>query len=160
VFGDGRLGNLCAQVLHASGLSVTVIGKHPAKLQLLAALGIETALLNDVPPDFASDLVVDCTGSTSGLEAALRTVRPRGAIVLKTTTADAAACHLAPVVIDEVTIVGSRCGPFPRAIEALQRQEVDVAPLISARFPLEHVETALAAARTPPNLKVLLDISS
>lgn len=159
VFGDGRLGNLCAQVIHGAGVPVTVVGKHPAKLELAAALGIETALVSDLPADFLSDLVVDCTGSPSGLEAALRTVQPRGTIVLKTTTADAIACHLAPVVIDEVTIVGSRCGPFPRAIEALQHQEVEVARLISARFPLEKVDTALEAARTPPNLKVLLEIS-
>jgi threonine dehydrogenase-like Zn-dependent dehydrogenase len=158
VFGDGRLGNLCAQVLHGSGLPVTVIGKHAAKLQLLSSAGIETRLADDLPEGFSADLVVDCTGSTTGMNAALQTVQPRGVIVLKTTTSAAADMNLAPVVIDEVTVVGSRCGPFPRAITALREGEVDVTPLISARFPLEDIESALLAARTPPNLKVLLDI--
>lgn len=160
IFGDGRLGNLCAQVLHGSGLPVTVVGKHPEKLQLLSSAGIETSLVSDLPHDFSADLVVDCTGSPTGLAAALQTVEPRGTIVLKTTTAGPAGCHLAPIVIDEVTVVGSRCGPFPRAIEALRNQEVDVRPLISDRFPLEDIEPALRAAAKPPNLKVLLDVAN
>ena len=117
VLGDGRLGNLCAQVLAGISDRVLVIGKHPEKLALLEALGIETALLGQ-PDLHLADLVVDCTGSETGLPTALQLVRPRGTIVLKTTVAGSQQMPWAPVVIDEVTIVGSRCGPFDRALAA------------------------------------------
>jgi threonine dehydrogenase-like Zn-dependent dehydrogenase len=159
VLGDGRLGNLCAQVLRLSGVDLTVVGKHPEKLAILKRLGIRTSLLADDRETRRADLVVDCTGSASGIPTAVRFVRPRGTIVLKTTVADDAGPPLAPIVIDELTIVGSRCGPFPRAIQALQRREVRVEPLISARFPLSEFERAIAAAHRNPNVKVLLDLS-
>jgi threonine dehydrogenase-like Zn-dependent dehydrogenase len=159
VLGDGRLGNLCAQVLRPRVNELRVIGKHRAKLARLESLGIETALLDDVHRDRAADLVVDCTGSPTGLQTALELVRPRGTIVLKTTTAAPTGPNLAPVVIDEVMIVGSRCGPFAQAIEALASGEVQVEPLITGRFRLPEIESALAAATAPGSLKVLLDIS-
>ena len=119
VLGDGRLGNLCAQVLASLSDHVLVIGKHADKLAVLEAFGIDTCLLTDRPSDRAADIVVDCTGSESGLPTALELVRPRGTIVLKTTIAGTQTLALAPVVVDEVTIVGSRCGPFDRALDAL-----------------------------------------
>jgi threonine dehydrogenase-like Zn-dependent dehydrogenase len=158
VLGDGRLGNLCAQVLASLSDHVVVIGKHPEKLALLDALGIETALLADVGTDRANDIVVDCTGSDTGLPTALKLVRPRGTIVLKTTVAGEQTLAWAPFVIDEITLVGSRCGPFDRALEALSAGLVDVRPLISTRFDLSHGVTALEHARTRPVLKVLLDV--
>ena len=155
VVGDGRLGNLCAQVLTRAAARVVVVGKHPAKLARLEALGIETRMLTDEPPRGA-DIVVDCTGSESGLRTALELVRPRGTIVLKTTIAGTQTVALAPVVVDEVTIVGSRCGPFDRALDALARGEVSVQPLISDRFPITDGLRALERAAEPGVLKVLL----
>ncbi len=159
VLGDGRLGQLCAQVLSTVSDRVIVVGKHASKLALLAARGIETALLTDVPADHSADVVVDCTGSESGLPTALRLVRPRGTVVLKTTVAGVQTLPWARVVIDEITVVGSRCGPFDRALAALAAGEIDVLPLISARFDLSHGAEALNSTRTQPVLKVLLDVA-
>lgn len=160
VLGDGRLGNLCAQVLGDVGCRLLVVGKHRPKLDLLEALGIETALLDEVVRERAADVVVDCTGSSSGWETAGQLVRPRGTIVLKTTVAGLQPLSLAPLVIDEVTVVGSRCGPFDVALDALQMGRIEVAPLISGRFPLEDTVAALEAAGTQPVLKLLLDIAA
>lgn len=159
VLGDGRLGNLCAQVLAGSVGQLTVVGKHPRKLAVLDALGIETCLLADVRDVRTADVVVDCTGSASGLPAALELVRPRGTVVLKTTIAGAQTLSLAPVVVDEVTIVGSRCGPFDVALEALAAGRVDVQPLISDRFNLTDGARAIERAGEPGVLKVLIHVS-
>lgn len=159
VLGDGRLGNLCAQVLKACGCSVTLIGKHAWKLEIASRLGIPTALVDDVPRDRTADLVVDCTGSATGLPTAWQLVRPRGTIALKTTVADPTGPNLAPLVIDEITVVGSRCGPFPRAIESLAHRTVDVRPLISARYPMSHAVEAFQAATDGRHLKVLLEMT-
>jgi threonine dehydrogenase-like Zn-dependent dehydrogenase len=156
VLGDGRLGNLCAQVLARVSDRVTVVGKHAEKLALLS--GVTTKLLADVEPDHSADIVVDCTGSPTGLPTALSLVRPRGTIVLKTTVAGEQTMAWAPIVIDEVTIVGSRCGPFDRALAALAAGEVSVLPLISARYGLSDGVAALEHARTSPALKVLIDV--
>lgn len=160
VLGDGRLGNLCAQVLSRFTRHLVVVGKHPEKLTGLRALGVATALLCDVASLDRSDIVVDCTGSVTGLTTALALVRPRGTIVLKTTIAGRQSVALAPIVVDEVTIVGSRCGPFDRAIEALAAGDVQVLPLISDRFELSRGLEALERAAAPGVLKVLLDISA
>ncbi|HEX5110332.1 MAG TPA: zinc-binding dehydrogenase, partial [Vicinamibacterales bacterium] len=159
VLGDGRLGNLCAQVLAGLSDHVLVVGKHQEKLSLLAPLGIATAFLPDVASERMADIVVDATGSESGLPTALAMVRPRGTIVLKTTVAGAQTLAWAPLVIDEVTLVGSRCGPFDQALEALQSGRVDVSSLISTRFDLSDGVRALEHARTQPVLKVLLDVA-
>ncbi len=159
VLGDGRLGNLCAQVLAGLSDRVLVVGKHQSKLALLGAKGIETALLGDVTGSRMADIVVDCTGSPTGLPAALRLVRPRGTIVLKTTVAGSQELAWAPFVIDEVTLVGSRCGPFDRALQGLESGEVDVRPLLSDRFDLSSGMDALARAQAPGVLKVLLDVA-
>ena len=158
VLGDGRLGNLCAQVLSRLANRVLVVGKHAEKLALLESLGLETALLGGLPVERTADIVVDCTGSQTGLPTALSLVRPRGTIVLKTTMAGEQTMAWAPVVIDEVTIVGSRCGPFDRALAALAAGEVAVLPMISGRFDLSAGLEAFDHARTRPVLKVLLDV--
>ena len=160
VLGDGRLGNLCAQVLAHLSKDVTVVGKHEEKLALLGKLGIRTAMLPDFPARRDVDIVVDCTGSPTGLPTALTLVSPRGTIVLKTTVAGEQTLALAPVVIDEVTILGSRCGPFDRALTALHTGEVDVRPMISARYSLDKGVEAIEHARTKPSLKVLIDVES
>ncbi len=159
VLGDGRLGNLCAQVLARMSDDVLVVGKHRSKLSVAASLGLATCIRQDVPPDRTADLVVDCTGSAAGLPDALGLVRPRGTIVLKTTVAEREALSLAPIVIDEVTIVGSRCGPFDRALAALASGEVSVLPLVSERFPLPSGVEALERTARQPVLKVLLDVA-
>lgn len=159
VLGDGRLGNLCAQVLARICPNLTVVGKHAAKLKRLEDLGLRTVLLDQVDGLERADLVVDCTGSGTGLETALRLVRPRGTVVLKTTVAGAQTLSLAPAVIDEVTIVGSRCGPFPAAIEALERREIQVAPLIDGRYRLEDGLDAFERAATTPVLKLLFAVA-
>lgn len=157
VLGDGRLGNLCAQVLAGVSDHVLVIGKHTEKLALLADQGIDTVLLSAYDNPRAADVVVDCTGSPTGLPTALRLVRPRGTIVLKTTVAGDQTMSYAPFVIDEVTLVGSRCGPFDQALAALEAGTVDVRPLISQRFPLFRGIDAIQCAAGPGVLKVLLD---
>ena len=159
ILGDGRLGNLCAQVLARLSDHALVIGKHPEKLAILASMGIATTLLSDSLEERAFDIVVDCTGSESGLPTALKLVRPRGTIVLKTTVAGQQTLAWAPFVIDEVTLVGSRCGPFDQALVALEQGHVHVQPLISDRFDLSRGLDALARAQTKGILKVLLDVS-
>lgn len=158
VLGDGRLGNLCAQVLAGLSSHLLVVGKHPEKLSLLEAKGITTALLPDMKSERLADIVVDCTGSATGLPTALKLVRPRGTVVLKTTVAGEQTLPWAPFVIDEVTLVGSRCGPFDQALTALEHGRVDVRPLISKRFDLSRGVEALEEATTKPVLKVLLDV--
>lgn len=160
ILGDGRLGNLCAQVLAGISRHVLVAGKHPEKLAVLQSLGLATCLLADLPAERMADVVIDCTGSDTGLPTALGIVRARGTVVLKTTVAGTQTLSLAPIVIDEVTIVGSRCGPFDRALSALEAGLVKVLPLISGRFDLSRGVEALEHARTRPVLKVLLDVES
>ena len=159
VLGDGRLGNLCAQVLAAVSSDVLAVGKHEGKLALLKAKGIATALVSDALPERSADLVVDCTGSETGLPTALRLVRPRGTIVLKTTVAGVQTMAWAPLVIDEVTLVGSRCGPFDRALDALERGLVDVRPLVSERFALSDGLRALERAQAKGVMKVLIHVA-
>ena len=159
VLGDGRLGNLCAQVLAGLSDHVLVVGKHANKLALLHSLGIATVLRDQVEARRDADIVVDCTGSDTGLPTALKLVRPRGTIVLKTTVAGEQTLAWAPFVIDEITLVGSRCGPFDLALRALAEGRVSVAPLISDRFDLSEGANALEHARTKPVLKVLLDVA-
>jgi threonine dehydrogenase-like Zn-dependent dehydrogenase len=159
VLGDGRLGNLCAQVLASVSDHVVVLGKHEPKLALLEALGIEARPIASPPPHGSADIVVDCTGSESGFPTALDLVRPRGTIVLKTTIAGTQTLSLAPVVVDEITVVGSRCGPFDRALDALANSLVEVHPLISDRFELSDGVRALERAAEPGVLKVLLTMA-
>lgn len=155
VFGDGKLGLLCAQVLHLTGARVSVIGKHDEKLQLLRKMGIETTLLSDWRSGQA-DIVVEATGAAAGLALAMTTVRPRGVLVLKSTVAQQHTVSLAPLVINEVTVVGSRCGRFPPALQALAQKSIAVAPLISKVVPLTEGATAIRQAARPGELKVLL----
>ena len=154
VFGDGKLGQVIAQVLVTTGCALTVIGRHPRKLAHLAARGIATAA--DPPPARSADVVVDCTGRREGLQAALAALRPRGTLVLKSTVAGDTALNLSAIVVDEITIVGSRCGPFAPALAALASGTVVVTPLIEATLPLADAVDAVARAGSPGVLKVLL----
>jgi threonine dehydrogenase-like Zn-dependent dehydrogenase len=152
VLGDGKLGLLVAQVLREAGATVRLAGRHEDKLRRARALGIDTGA-----PVPGADLVVDATGAVDGLATALAVVRPQGIVVLKTTVAAPHRLDLAPAVINEVTIVGSRCGPFPPALAALVAGRISVAPLIDAVYRLDDAAAAFARAAAPSTLKVLVD---
>lgn len=160
VLGDGRLGILCGQVLRNAGCDVSLVGKHAAKLEIAREVGLTASPVDAARPDRGADLVVDCTGSETGLSAALAWVRPRGTVVLKTTVASPHRLSLAPLVIDEVTLVGSRCGPFPEALEALADGKIRVDPLISRIVPLEDGPAALRDSAGSGMLKTLLEVRS
>ncbi len=156
VLGDGRLGLLVAQVLRNAGCPVRVIGKHPDKLALCEKWAIRSRPLADIVPRHDQDVIVDCTGSASGFELAMAMVRPRGTIVLKSTVAQGKPLNLAPLVIDEITVLGSRCGPFRQAITALAAKEIDITSLIHRRMKLEQGVEAMALAGRKGVLKVIL----
>jgi threonine dehydrogenase-like Zn-dependent dehydrogenase len=158
ILGDGRLGNLCAQVLRNVADEVLVVGKHKHKMAILNDLEIQTVALEDTPATRDWDVVVDCTGSASGLPTALQCVKPWGTVVLKTTIAGEQTMAFAPIVIDEVQVVGSRCGPFPDAIQGIESGQVKVDSLISGRFDLKDGVEALQHTANQPVLKILLDI--
>ncbi len=155
VFGDGKLGLLCAQVCHLAGARVHLAGRHAHKLDVLRPHGIHTVLLPDHPPGQA-DVVVEATGSAEGLQRAMETVRPRGTLVLKSTVAAEHHLSLAPLVINEVTVLGSRCGPFVPALQALARDRIAIAPLIDQVYALAAASDAVAHAARRGALKVLL----
>jgi alcohol dehydrogenase len=158
VLGDGRLGLLVAQVLQSVGCPVRVIGKYPEKLALCEKWSIRSRPLADIVPRHDQDVVVDCTGSPSGFELAMQMIRPRGTIVLKSTFASGKPLNLAPLVIDEVTVIGSRCGPFKDAIRALAEKDIDVVSLIHRRMKIEQGLEAMSIAARPGVLKVLLSM--
>ena len=163
ILGDGKMGQLAAQVLALSGCEVMMVGKHEEKLALAAKHGVRTYVLADAT-SFALenrrrvDLVVECSGSAQGLEMALCLVRPRGSVILKSTVSDMSTLHLAPIVIDEIRVQGSRCGPFTPALRALSQRRVDVLPLISARYSLDDGLAAFNHAGQKGVLKVLVQV--
>jgi threonine dehydrogenase-like Zn-dependent dehydrogenase len=156
VLGDGRLGLLVAQVMRNAGYPVRVIGKHADKLAICEKWSIRSRPLADIVPRHDQDVVVDCTGSANGFELAMQMVRPRGTIVLKSTVAAGKAINLSPLVIDEITVIGSRCGPFREAIRALAEKQVDVTSLITRRMKLDQGLEAMELAARPGVLKVIL----
>jgi threonine dehydrogenase-like Zn-dependent dehydrogenase len=156
VLGSGRLGLLVAQVLALQPCELVVVGRNPRTLELCERWVIHTARAGDVLAEGPFGVVVDCTGAPDGLRLAQRICRPCGTIVLKSTYAEPAALDLAPLVINEVHLVGSRCGAFPRALRLLAEQRVNVDELVTAVYPLEEGPAALEAAARPENIKVLL----
>lgn len=159
VLGDGKLGLLVAQVLQRAGARVLAVGKHPEKLAILRRRGIETVLAWDWTPAPTS-LVVEATGAAEGFERALTATRPRGTLVLKSTIAGRASVDMAPLVIHEIRVVGSRCGAFPPALRTLEARSIEVRSLVSERIPLARADQALRRARAPGALKVLIDPTS
>jgi 2-desacetyl-2-hydroxyethyl bacteriochlorophyllide A dehydrogenase len=156
--GAGRLGQLVAQVLASAGARVRVVARHAHQRELLHARGIETIEAADVEPR-RWDVVVEATGSPSGFDIAAAALRPRGTLVLKSTYRGDVTLALAPFVVDEITIVGSRCGPFAPALELLESGAVDPLPLIAARYLLADADAveAMRAAQQPGMMKVLLE---
>lgn len=158
VLGDGKLGILCAWALSSAGLRVTLVGRHEDKLAIARALPTETT--TDAGGLERADIVVEATGRSAGLEQAVSLCRPRGTVVMKSTIADAVAAPLMQIVVDEIRLVGSRCGPMPRAIAALSEHQLPVERLIAERFPLEEGERALARACEPGMLKVAIEVGA
>jgi threonine dehydrogenase-like Zn-dependent dehydrogenase len=159
VIGDGKLGLLCAQVVALSGCRVLALGKHRDKLNVLTARDIRTALVTERPA-LRADVVIECTGSPAGFELARQILRPRGTLVLKSTYAGSLTVDMSRLVVDEITLVGSRCGPFPPALDLLARRAVDVRSLIHARYPMPEAVTAMEHAQRPGVLKVLLEMEA
>jgi len=155
VIGDGKLGLLVAQVLRLTGCDLLAVGRHEDKLAILARQGIATCLSVDCPEEEA-DIVVDCTGQPEGFLTARAMVRPRGTLVLKSTFHGQNEVNLTSLVVDEVKIVGSRCGPFGPALRLLDQGLVDVEGLITSIHPLEDAVAAFDRARTKGTVKVLV----
>ena len=157
VIGDGKLGLLCAQVIAATGAPVTLVGKHRNKLKIAERRGIET-----MPADNAAarksefDVAVEASGSASGFALALDLLHPRGVLVLKSTFHGATEIDAARLVVDEISVVGSRCGRFAPALELLKTGLVDVESLISEEFALSDGVQAMQRAAEPGVMKVLL----
>jgi threonine dehydrogenase-like Zn-dependent dehydrogenase len=158
VLGDGKLAQLTAQVLAQAGARVLAVGKHDDKLALLRRRGIDTVLL-DAWRRTPAPLVVEATGTAQGFALAAAATEPRGTLVLKSTVATPAPLDLSPLVINEITLVGSRCGAFEPALQALADGRVDVRPLIAARHTLREGIAALQHAAQPGVLKVLIEIA-
>ena len=162
VIGDGKLGLLCAMSLVLKSRSVTLVGKHQNKLAIAGRAGVETILLAAVNPSMQHrfDIVVEASGSESGLSTALDLVRPRGKVVLKSTFHGTPTWPASRIVVDEITIVGSRCGRFAPALDLLETGAVNVEDLISHEMPLSKGVEAMDEAGRKGNLKVLLDARS
>jgi len=157
VIGDGKLGLMCAQALHNKTTDVTLIGKHREKLEIAGRRGIDTLLLQDME-GIANmfDVVVEASGSESGFSLAMQILRPLGTLVLQSTFQGKTAIDAARIVVDEITVVGSRCGRFAPALELLKKNAIDVESLISDEFPLVEGLRAIERAAEPGIIKVLL----
>ena len=157
VIGDGKLGILCALTLGLLSNKVTLIGRHASKLRIAERQGIESLLASEVGKiSSVFDIVVEASGSESGFATALDLVRPKGKIVLKSTFQGKPAWEAWRVVVDEITIVGSRCGRFEPAVRILAEGKIDVTPMISTDLPLSHGVEAIAEAQSKGVMKVLL----
>ncbi len=157
IIGDGKLGLLCAIAMSKRTSQVTLIGKHASKLSIATEFGIETKFVSELSDlESAFDIVIEASGSESGFETALDIVRPRGKIVLKSTFSGKPKWEAWRVVVDEITIVGSRCGKFEPALEMMAAEEISFESLITAEFPMEQAVEAMEKAREKGSLKVLL----
>jgi threonine dehydrogenase-like Zn-dependent dehydrogenase len=161
VLGDGKLGLLIAMVLSQTGCSLVLVGRHLAKMRLLGDYNVELWLEDyGEKRNRSFDHVVEATGSPSGWEQALRLVKPRGTIILKSTFHGQIAFNPAPLVVDEVTVVGSRCGRLEEAMKLLKEKRVHPVRLLQCQFPLEKGLEAFETAQQPGVLKVLLEAST
>ena len=157
LIGDGKLAALIANVFRLHGSDIIISGKSEKKLKYFRQLGLPTLKSEPEPDSF--DVVVEASGSPSGWEDAVRCVKPRGMIVLKSTYASELIFNPAPVVIKEITIVGSRCGRFQPAVRLLEKGLIEVKPLISAVYPFERIHEAFEFANHPDTMKVLVEMA-
>jgi alcohol dehydrogenase len=157
VLGDGKLGLLIAMVLNAYGFRVHQFGHHREKLAISASQGVSTEATRNALPTAEYDWVVDATGSPEGLRDACAMARPRGTVILKSTVHGAVGVDTAPIIVNEITLVGSRCGRFEAAMPLLSDHVIPVEKLIAARYPLDRAPEAFDCAASPGTLKVLLE---
>jgi len=155
VIGAGRLGQLVAQTLALTGCDLKVVARHHHQKKLLEERGIHTLSEDDIL-DKKMDIVIEATGSAAGFHLARQAVRPRGVLVLKSTYKGEVQVNLSSLVVDEITLVGSRCGPFPPALRLLEQRQVDPTPLVEACYPLGEGQLAIEHAARPGAMKVLI----
>ncbi|HET7378195.1 MAG TPA: alcohol dehydrogenase catalytic domain-containing protein [Anaerolineae bacterium] len=160
VIGDGKLGLLCTQVIALTGCQLTLLGRHPDKLLILKEKHIRTTTQLDEFAPASIDIVIEATGTPSGFETARKIVRPRGTIVLKSTYNSDLNVNLTMVVVDEVSLIGSRCGPFEPAIRLLANRQVEVDQLIQARYSIQEGLKAFEHAATKGTLKVIVSMTN
>ncbi len=158
VVGDCKLGQLVAQTLALTGCDLLAIGRHAEKLANLTAQNIPTGFAEDVT-DRSFDIAVECTGNPDGFAIARRALRPRGILVLKSTYANQLSLDISSIVVDEITLIGSRCGPFSKALKLLAENKIEVHNLIQARYSLDEGLAAFKHAQKRGVLKVLLEIN-
>ena len=158
VLGDGKLGLITALALNAHNLDVILVGKHQNKLDIAKAQGVKTQLLSEFKQEKIYDIVVEATGTASGFETSMSLTKPRGVLVLKSTVASGKELNLAPIVIDEITVLGSRCGQFGPALRLLENKRIDFSPFITKTFPIENAVEAFEANRDRESLKILIKI--
>jgi len=156
VLGDGKLGLLIAQTLAAHGARVHHFGRHPEKLRISSAAGATAELMRKQMPVAAYDWTVDATGSPEGLKRAVAMTRPRGTVIMKSTVHGLVAIDTAPLIVNEITLVGSRCGRFGPALKLLRSGRIRVDDMISAEYPLRRAPEAFARAAQKGTIKVLL----
>lgn len=158
VLGDGKLGLTTALTLNAHNLDVLLVGKHQNKLDIAKAQGVKTKLLNEFKIEKKYDIVVEATGSASGFETSMALTKPRGVLVLKSTVASGKELNLAPIVIDEITVLGSRCGQFPPALRLLKNNRIDFTPFITKTYSIDDALEAFEANKAKESLKILIKI--
>ena len=156
VLGDGKLGLTTALTLNALNLDVLLVGKHQNKLDIAKAQGVETKLLQDFIIEKKYDVVVEATGSASGFETSMALTKPRGVLVLKSTVASGKELNLAPIVIDEITVLGSRCGQFTPALRLLKNKRIDFTPFITGTYSIDDAIEAFEANKSKESLKILI----
>lgn len=156
LFGTGKLGLLVAMLLSLGGHDYRAFNRNPRKVAMACELGLNCELPSELTPDAQADIAIDCTGNPEGFALALKHLRPRGTLILKTTVATPPAVDVNSMVINEITVVGSRCGPFAPALNMLAGRAINVRPLISEVLPFAHALDAFTLAATGDCLKVLL----
>ena len=156
VLGDGKLGLTTALALNALNLDVLLVGKHENKLAIASEQGVKTQLLQTFNQKKIYDVVVEATGTASGFEMSMSLTKPRGTLVLKSTVASGKELNLAPIVIDEITVLGSRCGQFAPALRLLKNHRIDFTPFINGVYPIDKALEAFEANKSKENLKILI----
>jgi alcohol dehydrogenase len=153
--GDGKLGLLIAQVLAAHGAKVTQFGRHKHKLAIAAAAGVRP-VITDKLPEAAFDKVVEATGSADALAGAIRMTKPRGAVIMKSTVHEKVQIDTAPVIVNEISLIGSRCGRFEPAMKLIRARKLNLGPMVQESFPLDQAPKAFQKAAERGALKILL----
>lgn len=156
VLGDGKLGLTTALALNAQNIDVLLVGKHQNKLDIASAQGVKTKLLNNFNIEKKYDVVVEATGTAGGFETSIALTKPRGTLVLKSTVATGKELNLAPIVIDEITVLGSRCGQFPPALRLLEHNRIDFSPMISKVYSIDDAIEAFEANKAKDSIKILI----